>query len=169
MTPSFKERAMDFITERVIAYRADRVVDLRTRLATETDPQRRKQLQTELDCERRELALILLQESRPEEGGWDWFTVRRDEHGTLKLQLRNLTLPVNPAYVEHLLAQLRITVPVKGLAVVSASFAIDAIEEALGQVEHDIDMADDLKRRLAFYQRVAESLRSQGDGDRACA
>ncbi len=26
------------------------------------------------------------------------FTVRRDEHGTLKLQLRNLTMPVNPAY-----------------------------------------------------------------------
>ena len=160
---------MDFITERVIAYRADRVVDLRTRLATETDPQRRKQLQTELDCERRELALILLQESRPEEGGWDWFTVRRDEHGTLKLQLQNLYLPVNPAYVEHLLRELRITVPVKGLAVVSPSFAIDAIEEAMGQVNFDIAVADDLKRRLAFYHRIAESLSSQDDSAKACA
>jgi hypothetical protein len=109
---------MDFISERVIGYRADRVVDLRRRLATETDPKRRNEIQTELDCERRELALVLLKDSRPEQSGWDWFTVTRDEHGTLKLQLRNLCLPVHAAYVEHMLSQLKITVPLKGLAVV---------------------------------------------------
>ena len=160
---------MNFITERVIDFRAERVVDLRNRLVHEPDPRCRAKLQRELDGERRELALVLLQSSRPEQFGWDWFTVRRDEYGTLSLHLRNLRLPVNPAYVEHLLAQLKIALPVKGLAVVSPSFAIDAIEEAMGQVEHDIDMADDLKRRLAFFQRVAESLRSQGDSEKACA
>ncbi len=160
---------MNFISERVIAYRADRVVDLRNRLVHETDSKRRDELQTELDCERRELALVLLQDSKPEQCGWDWFTVRRDEHGTLKLHMRNLCPPVNPAYVEHLLSQLKITVPVKGLAVVSPSFAIDAIEEAMGQVNFDIAVADDLKRRLAFYHRIAESLSSQDDSAKACA
>lgn len=160
---------MNAISESVIAYRAERVVDLRRRLARETDPKRCEELQRDLDCERRELALILLQDSKPEQSGWDWFTVMRDERGTLKLQMRNVCLPVNPAYVEHLLSQLKIAVPAKGLAVVSPSFAVDAIEEALGRVNFDIAVADDLKRRLAFFHRVAESLSSQDDSDKACA
>lgn len=160
---------MTHIAERVIGYRADRVVDLRDRLADETDPKRRDELQAEIDRERRELALILLKESKPEHCGWDWFTVRRDEHGTLKLQLRNITLPVNPAYVESLLQEFGIAVPVNGTAVVNPTFAIDAIEEAMGRVRFDMTVAHDLTRRLTFFYRVASSLKSPSDGEKASA
>jgi len=160
---------MNFIAERMIACRTDRIVDLRSRLADEADPTRREALEAEIASERGELALLFLKEANPDEQGWDWFYVRRDDHGILSLRLRRLALPVNSAYLEHLLGELKIAIPPKGLAVVSPAFAMDAVEEALAQVNHDIAVCGDLRRRLAFFHRVAESFASRSEDDKACA
>jgi len=156
---------MNFIVERLTACRIDRIVGLRRRLSEETNPMLREKLEAEIGEERRGLALLL----DSEEQDWNWFYVRRDEHGTLFLHLRNLCLPVHSAYVEHLLGELKVTVPPKGLAVVSPAFAMDAIEEAVAQVNHDIAVAGDLRRRLAYFHRIAETLASESEDEKACA
>lgn len=157
---------MNFIAETLTACRVDRIVDLRRRLFTETNPLHRGKLEAEIGEERRGLAVLLASDDQV----WHWFYVRRDEHGTLWLHLRRVCLPVNSSYVEHLLGELKVTVPPKGWAVVSPAFAMDAIEEALAQVNYDIVVAGDLRRRLAYFHRVAETLASETEGEKkACA
>jgi len=156
---------MNFFAEQLTACRVDRIVDLRRRLSEEADPALREQLNAQVGDERRALALLL----DPDEQHWDWFYVRRDEYGTLNLHLRRVCLPVTSAYVEHLLGGLKVTVPPKGLAVVSPAFAMDAIEEAVAQVNHDIAVAGDLRRRLAYFHRIAETLAPETGDEKACA
>lgn len=155
---------MNVVAEEILACRADRIIDLRNRLALAIDPRVRKELEAEIDAERRDLALLFSEERRR-----DGFYARRDEHGTLSLHLGRLALPVNSAYLEHLAGELKIAVPAKGAVVATAAIAIDAIEEALAQVDHDIAASGDLRRRLAFFHRVAESLASKGEDEKACA
>jgi len=153
----------------MIARRVDRIVDLRTRLARETDPTVRERLEAEVEGERRELALLFLEEDKQEPPGGDGFILRRDEHGTLELTLRRVVLPVNSAYLEYRLAELHLSVPAGGAVVVSPAFALDAIEEALAQVNHDVAASEDFRRRLLFFRRVAESFASRGGSGKACA
>lgn len=162
---------MNFIAEHMIACRVGRVVDLRTRQAHETDPTVRRDLEVEIGRERHDLASLLLKEIKPDKRGWDWFYVRRDEHGTPRLHLRLVCLPVNSSYLEHLIGEFKIVVPVKGQVVVSVAFAQDAIEEALAQVNHDITVDNDLRRRLVFFHGIAESFASKsiGEDEKACA
>ena len=159
---------MNSVPERLTACRAGRIVDLRNLLAHETDPWRLADLEIEIDRERRELAL-LLHELKSSEHGAESFHVRRDEHGTLTLHLRRVCLPVNSPYVEHLLGELKFAVPAKGLAAVCPAFAQDAIEEALAQVNYHIAVSNDLRRRLAFFHRIAESLSTKSEDEKACA
>ena len=159
---------MNLATERLIASRACRIVDLRTRLARENDPWRLADLEIEIDRERRELVL-LLHDQKPEKQGAESFTVRRSEDGTLSIHLRRVCLPVNSAYLEHLVGESKIVVPPKGFVAVSPAFAQDAIEEAVAQVNHDIAVSTDLRRRLAFFHRLAESFMTKSDGGKACA
>jgi len=156
---------MNFFAEQLTACRVDRIVDLRRRLSEESDPMLREMLQAKIGDERRGLALLL----DPDEQRWNWFYVRRDEHGTLSLHLRRLCLPVKSAYVEHLLGELKVTIPPKGLAVVSPAFAMDAIEEAAAQINHDIAVAGDLRRRLAYFHRIADTLAPETGDEKACA
>ncbi len=156
-------------SESMIARRVDRIVDLRTRLARETDQEVRERLQAEVEGERLDLALLFLEEDEREPHGGDGFTLRRDEHGPLKLSLRRVVLPVNSAYLEHRLAELRIAVPAGGAVVISPAFALDAIEEALSQANHDVAASEDFRRRLSFLRRVAESFASRGGSEKACA
>lgn len=156
-------------SEPLIACRVDRIVDLRTRLALETDPEVRRGLQAEIEGERLDLALLFLGEDPKEPRGGDGFSLRRDEHATLMLYLHHRVLPVNSAYLEHRLDELGIAVPAKGVAAVSPTFALDAIEEALSQVVYDLVASQDLRRRLLFYRRIAESFASRGKDEKACA
>jgi len=156
---------MNFIAETLTACRIDRIVDLRRRLSTETHPLHREKLEADLGEERRGLALLLASDDQD----WNWFYVKRDEHGTLSLHLRRVCLPVNSAYVEHLLGESKVTVPPKGWAVVGPAFAMDAIEEALAQVNYDVIVAGDLRRRLTYFHRVAETLASETGDEKACA
>jgi len=156
---------MNFIADRLTACRIDRIVGLRRRLSEETNPMLREKLEAEIAEERRGLAQLLASDDQD----WNWFYVRRDEHGTLSLHLRRLCLPVNSAYVEHQLGELKVTVPPRGLAVVSPSFAMDAIEEAVAQVNHDLAVTGDLRRRLAYFHRIAETLASETGDEKACA
>jgi hypothetical protein len=160
-----EDRDMNFIAETLTACRIDRIVDLRRRLFTEPNPLLREKLEADLGEERRGLALLLASDDQD----WDWFYVRRDEHGTLSLHLRRVCLPVNSPYVEHLLGELKVAVPPNGLAVVSPAFAMDAIEEALAQVNHDLAVAGDLRRRLAYFHRIAETFASETGDEKACA
>ncbi len=160
---------MNSPSESMIARRVDRIVDLRTRLARETDEKVRERLEAEVEGERRDLALLFLDEDKQEPHGGDGFTLRRDEHGTLKLNLRSVVLPVNSAYLEHRLAELHVAVPAGGPVVISPAFALDAIEEALAQANHDVAASEDFHRRLLFFRRVAESFASRGGSEKACA
>ena len=159
---------MNYLIKHTIDCLNSRIVELQDRLAHETDPRRRDGLQTEIARDRRDLALLFLKENAPDQGR-EVFYVRRDEHGTLNLHLRHARLPVNPAYLEHLLGELKITVPEKGLSVVRPAFAQDAIEEAVAQVNHDLAVSGDLRRRLAFFHRIAETVTSEKEDEKACA
>lgn len=156
---------MNFVTETLAARHIDRIVDLRRRLSTETDPSLRERLEAEIAQERHKLAFLLACDGK----SGAWFHVRRDARGTPSLHLRHACLPVNAPYLEHLLAERGIEIPPEGGAPVGPDFAIDAIEEALAQVNHTLAVTGDLRRRLAYFHRIAETLASETGEGKACA
>ena len=66
-------------------------------------------------------------------------------------------MPVNPSYLERLLGD---RIPVRGVLTINAAVAMDAVDEALGSIEHTIATAENLKRELSFFRGIAEALAS---------
>lgn len=148
-------------TEPMVGLAAERIVHLRNRLDAETDPSQRREIEIELDFERRALAHLLYEEGRGA-SGWTGFRMSHDADGTYALRLRDHILPVNSAYLEHMLKERRVTLRTGSEMIVSAELAQDAIVEAIASMNYAIASIEALKRRLAFFHRVAEALTPQG-------
>lgn len=144
--------------EDIAALHAGRILDLRDCLARETDPERRESLESEIDVERRRLALLLSEEGERKQEGSRSFTVKRDTRYTLTLHWGKRRLPVNPSYLERLVGDFKLAVPPGGAITVSPAIAMDAIDEAMGSVEQTIATAEDLKQELLFYYGIADAL-----------
>lgn len=145
---------MDRITNQTIEHRAARIVDLRNRLALESDRDRSDELRSKIEIERFRLAVLLAGQ----------FRVTRDDRGTLRMFLGDEPVPANSAYLDHLLSNSRMTVRPGQSVSVATSFAVDVIDEALGAVNHMLAVSQDLRRQLNRFLRIALSLR-----DKACA
>lgn len=89
------------------------------------------------------------------------FAIYRSPEGALTLRHHCRILPVNPTYLEQMLVDRNVTVEPEWLRLVDASWAKDAIEEALGYLDHQITMGKiDRKRLLSSLGNVLKILGS---------
>jgi hypothetical protein len=144
---------------------ADRILGLRHRLAKEADPVRRRKIETAISSERWELALLLGTGGSGKESFPPSFRLARDRHGTLALRFSTLGLPVSPAYLEHLVADRGMRLNQGAGRVVSAAWAVDALQEAHDSVRQLIASFEDHRSRIDLFLRIAQALAGESPSD----
>lgn len=144
---------------------ADRILGLRRRLARETDPVRRREIEETISSERWELALLLGQGGSGKDLTPPGLRLARDAHGTLSLRISMLGLPVSPAYLEHIVAERGLRINRRASVVVSAAFAVDALREAHDSVRQLLASFEDHRQRIDLFLRIAQALANESRGD----
>ncbi len=86
------------------------------------------------------------------------FRLARTQDGSLRLRSSGSTaLPVNEAYLEHMLAVRQLALAPGDERAIDADWAREALAEALDETDHAIRSVEALKRLLLIHLRRAES------------
>lgn len=144
---------MDPLTNDPLDGLIGRVNELRTKAAL--DPTLRRVL----DAIRRQLASVLSRTTaaRPSEHTTA-FLVSMTWDGAVSLRACGRTVPVNPAYVKHVLEQKGIDIPPGDEIMVDCATARDLIEEALAHLGYDLARLAALRRELLQFFMLADAL-----------
>jgi hypothetical protein len=129
-----------------------RVNELRTKASL--DPTLRRVL----DAIRRQLANVLSRTttSKPSAPA-PAFLVSMTWDGALSLRVYGRAVPVNPAYVKHVLEDKGIDIPPGDEIMVDSATARDLIEEALAQLGYDMARLAALRRELLQFFMLADA------------